>query len=134
MGNFFNQELYGYPTNLPWGIFIDAPHRLPGFENYTHFHPLFLYEFLWNLTGCVLLLLAGRKWQKSLFNGDIFLMYVIYYSIGRFYLEGLKLDVWTIEGIPTARWITGTAFAVSTAILIYRHRRRSLPPAETTTR
>ena len=128
-GNFFNQELYGNPTNLPWGWFIDEAHRLPGFENYTHFHPLFAYEFLWNVTGCVLLLWIARKWQKSLLNGDIFLMYIIYYSIGRFYLEGIKLDVWAIGGIPTARWITAIAFGISTVILIYRHRRKTPVPS-----
>jgi phosphatidylglycerol:prolipoprotein diacylglycerol transferase len=128
-GNFFNQELYGNPTNLPWGIFIDPAHRLPGYENYTHFHPLFFYEFLWDATGCVVLLLISRKWQKSLLKGDIFLMYVIYYSIGRFYLEGLKLNVWTIEGIPTARWITSIAILVSMAILSYRHRHQPATPS-----
>jgi phosphatidylglycerol:prolipoprotein diacylglycerol transferase len=120
-GNYFNQELYGYPTNLPWGIYIDPAHRLPGYENYTHFQPLFFYEFLWDLLGCVLLLLIGRKWRERLLNGDIFLSYVIYYSIGRFYLEGLKINVWTIDNIPTARWITGIAFVVCTVILISRH-------------
>ncbi len=120
-GNYFNQELYGYPTNLPWGIYIDPAHRLPGYEIYTHFHPLFFYEFLWDLLGCVLLLFIGRKWQKRLLNGDIFFLYAIYYSAGRFYLEGLKINVWTIDSIPTARWITGIAIAVSTIIIIYRH-------------
>ena len=120
-GNYFNQELYGYPTNLPWGIYIDPAHRLPGYETYSHFHPLFFYEFLWDLIGCVLLLFIGQRLQKRLLDGDIFFLYVIYYSIGRFYLEGLKIDVWTIDSIPTARWITGIAFAVSTAIIIYRH-------------
>lgn len=122
-GNYFNQELYGYPTNLPWGIYIDPAHRLPGYETYTHFQPLFLYELMWGLLGCVLLLYVGRKWQERLLNGDIFFLYVIYYSIGRFYLEGLKIDVWTIGGIPTARWITGVAFVVLLSIIIYRHYR-----------
>lgn len=134
-GNFFNQELYGYPTNLPWGIYIDPGHRLPGYEAYTHFHPLFLYESLWNVSGCAFLLIAGRKWHKRLFNGDIFFMYVMYYSFGRFLLEGLKINVWTIDSIPTARWITGIAFAAFTAIMIYRHYRHrsqlSLPRSET---
>ncbi len=129
-GNFFNQELYGYPTDLPWGIYIDPEHRLPGYENYTHFHPLFFYEFLWNVAGCALLLITGRRWQKRLLNGDIFFLYIIYYSIGRFYLEGLKINVWTLEGVPTARWIAGIACVVSIAIIIYRHyiHRRATSP------
>ena len=123
-GNYFNQELYGYPTDLPWGIYIDPQYRLPGYESYTHFHPLFFYEFLWNLLGCIILLFTGRKWQKKLLNGDIFFLYVIWYSIGRFYLEGLKIGVWTVGGVPTARWITGIAFVVSAAVIVYRHNRR----------
>ncbi|MBI2861056.1 MAG: prolipoprotein diacylglyceryl transferase [Chloroflexi bacterium] len=121
-GNYFNQELYGYPTNLPWGIYIDPAHRLSGYEGYSYFHPLFFYEFLWNLLGFVMLLFTGRKWQKRLLNGDIFLLYIIWYSVGRFYLEGLKLDVWTVGGIPMARWIAGIAFIASTTIMVYLHR------------
>jgi phosphatidylglycerol:prolipoprotein diacylglycerol transferase len=129
-GNFFNQELYGYPTNLPWGIYIDPAHRLPGFEAYSRFHPLFFYEFLWDLLGCILLLFIGRKWQKRLRTGDIFFLYVIYYSIGRFYLEGLKINVWTVDNIPTARWITAIASVVAVLIIILRHYHRPAPSPE----
>ena len=122
-GNFFNQELYGYPTNLPWGIYIDPAHRLPGYENYSHFHPLFLYESLWNLLGFAILMLLGRKLSRRLRDGDIFFLYVIHYSIGRFFLEGLKLDVWTLGGIPTARWITGLAIVVAIIVIIFRHKK-----------
>ncbi|MEK7352966.1 MAG: prolipoprotein diacylglyceryl transferase [Chloroflexota bacterium] len=131
-GNFFNQELYGYPTDLPWGLFIDPLHRLPGFETYTHFHPLFFYEFAWNLLGCILLLVTGRKLQKRLLNGDIFFLYLIWYGIGRFYLEGLKIGVWTAGGVPMARWITGIALVVSTAVIIYRHKRHRQGSSDTT--
>jgi len=120
-GNFFNQELYGYPTDLPWAIYIDPAHRLPGYGNYSRFHPLFLYESLWNLLGFGLLMLLGRKLHGRLRDGDIFLLYIIHYSIGRFFLEGLKIDVWTLGGIPTARWITGLAIAAAIGILIFRH-------------
>jgi phosphatidylglycerol:prolipoprotein diacylglycerol transferase len=120
-GNFFNQELYGYPTDLPWAIYIDPAHRLPDYENYTHFHPLFLYESLWNLLGFAILMLLGRKLRSRLRNGDIFFLYVIHYSIGRFFLEGLKLDVWTLGGIPTARWITGLAIVVAIIVMVFRH-------------
>ncbi|MBI2847737.1 MAG: prolipoprotein diacylglyceryl transferase [Chloroflexi bacterium] len=123
-GNYFNQELYGYPTSLPWGIFIDQAHRLAGYEAFTHFHPLFFYEFLWNLSGFILLLFTGRKWQKHLLNGDIFFLYLIYYGAGRFFFEGLKIDVWMIGGIPTARWISAIAVAALIAIIFLRHRYR----------
>ncbi len=125
-GNYFNQELYGYPTDLPWGIFIDPAHRLPGYEAFTHFHPLFLYESLWNMSGCALLLIVGRKWQKRLLDGDIFFLYIVYYGTGRFFLEGLKINVWTITGIPTARWIAVAAIVFSAAAAIYRHSRRKV--------
>jgi len=131
-GNFFNQELYGFPTSLPWGIFIAPEHRLPGLESYSRFHPLFFYESTWNFLGFVLLMVLGRKLKAKLLDGDIFLLYLIYYGIGRFFLEGLKPEVWTVGGIPTARWITGAAVIISAAILAYRHyragRRAATPP------
>jgi len=122
-GNYFNQELYGFPTDLPWGIYIDPAHRLSGYEAFSHFHPLFFYEFLWNLTGFVLLMVLGRKLKNWLLKGDIFLFYAIFYGIGRFILEGFKLDVWTIGGFPTARWITLTAIIVSALVICLRHYR-----------
>ena len=124
-GNFFNQELYGYPTNLPWAIYIDPANRLPGYEGFSHFHPMFLYESLWNFLGCFLLLFLGRKLGKRLFDGDIFLIYIIHYSVGRFFLEWFKIDVWTIGGVPTANWISGIAIIASIAVLLYRRYRRS---------
>ena len=119
-GNYFNQELYGYPTDLPWGIYIDTAHRLPGYESFSHFHPLFLYESLWNFAGFLVLFFMGRKLRKRLLDGDIFLFYVAYYSVGRFILEGFKLDVWTMAGVPVARWITGIAFFVATGVIFLR--------------
>jgi len=124
-GNFFNQELYGHPTNLPWAIYIDLEHRLPGYETFSHFHPLFFYEFMWDLTGFMVLMLVGRKLHRRLLDGDIFFLYVIWYSIGRFFLEGIKLDVWTLAGIPTTRWITGFAIVVAVAIMICRRFRHN---------
>ena len=122
-GNFFNQELYGYPTDVPWAIYIEPANRLPGFEAFSHFHPLFLYESLWNFLGFALLMILGRKLRHRLIDGDIFLLYVIYYSVGRFFLEGLKIDVWTVAGMPTARWITGFAIIVAIAVMVYRRYR-----------
>jgi phosphatidylglycerol---prolipoprotein diacylglyceryl transferase len=126
-GNFFNQELYGYPTDLPWGIYIAPENRLPQFSAYSYFQPLFFYEFLWNVLGCVFLLVAGRKLKDRLLNGDIFFLYAIWYSVGRFYLEGLKISVWTLGGLPTARWISLIAFVFSLAVIIIRHMRRRPP-------
>lgn len=122
-GNFFNQELYGYPTDLPWAIYIDPNHRLLGYESFSHFHPLFLYESLWNLLGFSILMILGRKLKNRLVDGEIFFLYAVYYSLGRFILEGFKIDVWMIAGIPTARWITAIVIIVSVAIVIYRRYR-----------
>lgn len=123
-GNFFNQELYGHPTDLPWAIYIDSENRLPGYEGFSHFHPLFFYEFLWDLAGFLVLIVAGRKLHRRLRNGDIFFTYIIWYGMGRFYLEGIKLSVWEVGGIPTARWIAGFAVMAAAAILFYRHFRQ----------
>ncbi len=76
-GNFVNQELYGRPTNLPWAIYIDPQNRLPGFQNVAYYHPLFLYESLWNLANMVLLLWMARRFADRLKSGDLLLTYVI---------------------------------------------------------
>jgi phosphatidylglycerol:prolipoprotein diacylglycerol transferase len=128
-GNFFNQELYGYPTDLPWGLYIDPAHRSPEFAAYDRFHPLFLYESLWNLLGFTLLMVLGRKYAARLKDGDLFLAYVIWYAVGRFFLEGLKPDVWTIGGLPTARWICIGGVVIAAALLVYRRRKPGAVPA-----
>jgi phosphatidylglycerol:prolipoprotein diacylglycerol transferase len=122
-GNFFNQELYGYPTDLPWAIYIDPAHRLPGYEAFSHFHPLFLYESLWSLSGFALLMILGRKMRHRLLDGDIFFGYAIYYCLGRFFLEMLKLEVWTVGGVPTAQWLCGITIVASIAVMLYRRYR-----------
>jgi len=122
-GNYFNQELYGYPTDLPWGIFIEPANRLPGFEEFTHFHPMFLYESIWNIGGFAMLMTVGRKFKDRLKDGDIALLYFIWYGIGRFILEGFKPEVWAIGGVPTARWIAGALVIIGVGILWSRHRK-----------
>lgn len=124
-GNYFNQELYGYPTNLPWGVYIDPEHRLPGYETYDHFHPLFLYESLWNLIGFGLLMFISRKYSKKLLNGELFVFYIIFYGIGRFVLEGFKIDVWKLSGIPTARLIIVAAIVIALLLTAIRRIRLS---------
>jgi phosphatidylglycerol:prolipoprotein diacylglycerol transferase len=123
-GNFFNQELYGYPTDLPWAVYIDPAHRLPGYASFSHFHPLFAYESFWNFLGFVLLMVVARKLKSRLMDGDIFFLYAIHYSVGRFFLEGLKLDVWTIAGFPTARWISIVTIVALASLMIYRRYRQ----------
>ena len=90
-GNFINQELYGKPSNLPWAIEIDPNYRYPGFENISHYHPLFLYEFFLNILAAIVLMLIDRFFKKKLYKGDIFLLYLVAYPSIRFGLEFVRL-------------------------------------------
>lgn len=100
LGNYFNQELYGLPTDLPWAIFIQPDHRLRGYEQFEFYHPLFAYEVLLTLGGVILLLwLARGKFANRLKTGDLFLVYLAYYSFVRFLLEALRLDVALVNNV-----------------------------------
>lgn len=90
LGNWFNQELYGQPTDLPWGLEIDPAHRERGFEQYETFHPTFAYEGLWNLFVAGVLLWADRRFRLG--RGKVFALYVALYGFGRIFTEGLRLD------------------------------------------
>ena len=91
-GNFFNQELYGSPSNLPWAIQIDPVYRLPAYANISHFHPAFLYESLWNLLVFIILLTLLKRFQSKLLTGDLLALYLILYAVGRILLETVRLD------------------------------------------
>lgn len=132
-GNFFNQELYGNPTDLPWGIPIDMAHRLPQFQSLppdARFHPTFLYESLAALAGFLVLLWIGRRLGDSLRDGDIALLYFLIYPTIRFFTEMQRPDAWTLLGIPTAQWVALLAIALATGLLIYRHYGISGPSAK----
>jgi phosphatidylglycerol---prolipoprotein diacylglyceryl transferase len=120
-GNFFNQELYGAPTNLPWKLFIDPAHRMAGFENVAYYHPLFLYEFIWNLGNMAILLWIGRRFADRLKPGDIFLGYLVIYPIGRFLLEFLRLDASRLAGINANQVLAAVVALIAAGILIWRH-------------
>lgn len=104
LGNWFNQELFGGPTTLPWGLEI-SPERIPaGFPAGTLFHPTFLYEMLWNLAAAALLVFLDRRFRLG--RGRVFWLYVVFYTAGRLWIEllridpaeqvlGLRLNVWT---------------------------------------
>lgn len=89
-GNWFNQELYGLPTDLPWGLEIDPAHRVPGLEKYATFHPTFLYESVWNILVAAVLLWADRKFRLG--RGKVFALYVALYGFGRIFTESLRTD------------------------------------------
>jgi len=123
-GNFFNQELYGKPTNLPWKIFIDPQHRVAGYENYSFFQPLFLYESLWNLLNMAILLWLGRRFEKWLKPGDLFFIYMIMYAIGRFCLEFLRLDASQVAGINFNQTFMVVVALVAGIVFFLNHRLR----------
>lgn len=90
LGNWFNQELYGWPTDLPWGLEIAPQYRLPGFEQYETFHPMFLYELLWNLLVAAALVWADRRFRLG--HGRVFALYLALYGFGRTFTEGMRVD------------------------------------------
>ncbi|MFH1475155.1 MAG: prolipoprotein diacylglyceryl transferase family protein, partial [Chloroflexota bacterium] len=128
-GNFFNQELYGPPTDLPWGVAIDCAHRtatwacppLGTTAADAHFAPLFLYESLSGAIGAIVLLLVAR-WARSLRPGDLTLLFFAWYGTTRFLLEPLRSNNWTIGGIATASLISGAFVLAAVAVLAWRHR------------
>ncbi len=104
LGNWFNQELFGAPTTLPWGLQIDLAHRPEGYAQYATFHPTFLYELVWNVLGALVLIWLDRRYRLG--NGQVFWGYVAIYTLGRTWIEmvriddanhflGLRLNVWT---------------------------------------
>lgn len=126
-GNFFNQELYGYPTDLPWGIPIDAAHRLPNFADLaqypvetTKFHPTFLYESIALLLITGILLFVARRWKNEK-PGDLILLWGMFYGLVRFLTEFQRPDAWLISGIATAQLIGLGLMVVCGVVLMYRH-------------
>ena len=108
LGNYFNQELFGEPTSLPWGLEIDPAHRPPGFEQYSTFQPTFLYEALWMVGVALILIWADKRF--TLGHGQVFALYVVLYCLGRVWIEMLRID--------TANHILGVRLNVWTAIIV----------------
>src|SRR5574340_121820 len=121
-GNFFNQEIYGAPTDLPWKIFIDPAHRLAGYENQAYYHPLFAYESILNLANMLLLLWMGRRYRGSLKQGDVFNVYCIFYPLVRFGLDFLRLDASQVLSLNINQTIMAIVAVGAIAVLIWRHR------------
>ncbi len=126
-GNFVNQELYGPPTDLPWGIPIRPENRLQGYESFERFHPLFLYESLWNLASMFFLLWIWRRFRARLRSGDLFIIYLITYPVGRFLLEFIRLDYVPAFGINLNQAVMGVVALASATALILRHRKSPTP-------
>jgi phosphatidylglycerol---prolipoprotein diacylglyceryl transferase len=149
MGNFINQELYGPPTNLPWAFHINPrfpcqepagspmacglPDRLTADAQQWYgsqgFHPTFFYEAIWNLVGFGLLMILGRKLVNWLRDGDIFFMYMIWYPVGRFWVELFRPDAWRMGTLATAQWIAIAIAILGIAGLVINHVVRKPAPA-----
>jgi phosphatidylglycerol:prolipoprotein diacylglycerol transferase len=127
-GNFFNQELYGRPTSLPWAVTIDNP--LPGYEPFSQFHPAFLYESLWNFLAFLVLLTLARRYRHRLLTGDLMALYLIFYGIGRTLLETVRLDSRSISlggvelNLPVATLVSLVIAILMGLWIIWRHRRQ----------
>jgi phosphatidylglycerol:prolipoprotein diacylglycerol transferase len=124
-GNFFNQELYGYPTRLPWGIHIPPENRLPGFEAFERFHPVFFYESLWCLIVLALMMWGARRLENRLKDGDIVLAYFVLYPLGRIFTEALRPDSWTMGPVRVAQAISVLLILGASVALFLRHRHDS---------
>jgi len=125
LGNYVNQELFGLPTNLPWGLQIDAGNKaIPvGLPDGTLFQPLFLYEIIWNVIGVVVILFLERKFQLRW--GKTLAVYLIWYGLGRSYLESIRIDPseFNILGIPTNVWAAFLAVILGIVIFVVQTRR-----------
>ena len=124
-GNWVNQELYGLPSDLPWAIFISPEKRLAGYESFSHFHPLFLYESLWNLASWLFIWLYFVRYKKQKFGtGRLFLWYLALYGTSRIVLENLRLEFWDISSLPlsTAQTI-GVVTIISLIVYEFQSRK-----------
>ena len=130
-GNFFNQELYGAPTDLPWKLYIDPSHRHPAFASVEYYHPLFAYEALFNLLNLFLLMWVTRKYEGRSKKGDILLIYLIFYPVVRFSLEFLRLDPAMAGSININQTFMAVIAIFAAATLVWRHRTRPVPTDKT---
>ncbi len=130
LGNYFNHELFGLPTTLPWGLQIESTNAKfpPGLPAGTLFQPLFLYEIVWNLLGFALILFLERRF--ALQWGKVLATYLIWYGAGRSYLESIRIDPSSIGflGVPANVW--ASLFAVALGIVLFVVQTRRHPGAE----
>jgi prolipoprotein diacylglyceryl transferase len=129
-GNYFNQELFGRPTSLPWGLEIAPANRPPQYADATTFHPTFLYESLWDLAICLVLLVLVRRYWRRLANGWVFATYLTLYSFGRFLIESMRSDfAHSYGGLRINQWLFAVVFVAAVAWLAAIVRRRLPAPA-----
>ena len=127
-GNFFNEEAFGRPTDLPWKLYISPLHRPPEFRDAEYFHPTFLYESLWDLAVFVALVWLVRP-RVGRRPGALFFAYIGLYSVGRFAIEALRLDSFWVGTFRVPQLASVAGVLVAIAGLVWVHRRPPLPPA-----
>jgi prolipoprotein diacylglyceryl transferase len=121
-GNWFNQELFGGPTDLPWGLEIDVQHRPSGYLDVETFHPTFLYESLWLLLVALVLVVVDRRWRLG--HGRVFALYVALYSAGRLVIELMRIDPANeIFGMRVNVWVSILVTAGAVVYLVVSARR-----------
>jgi prolipoprotein diacylglyceryl transferase len=124
-GNWFNQELFGKPTDLPWGLQIDLAKRPPGYERYATFHPTFLYESLYVFAAAVVLLWADRRFRMR--RGQALSLYFVVYCFGRFFFENLRIDpAHVVAGMRVNAWVSLLGFILGSAAFVWFSRRLPL--------
>lgn len=125
-GNYFNQELYGTPTDLPWALEIEPEYRVAAYQAFDTFHPTFLYESLWNLGLAAFLLWLDRR--RVLPRGGLTLVYLIGYTVARFGLELLRTDTtYRFLGLSRNGWVSLVVALTATALLVLWTRRSRRP-------
>ncbi len=126
-GNFFNSEAFGRPTDVPWKLLIPPNRRPPGLADVAYYHPTFLYESLWNLMVLGLLLLLFFRFPQAK-RGTVFLVYAITYSLGRFWIEGLRMDSLMLGPMRVAQLVSVGAIILGCIGLAWLYfLRRNLP-------
>jgi len=130
-GNFFNEEAFGRPTDLPWKLYISPAHRPSEFRNQEFFHPTFLYESLWDLLVFVVLVWWVRPRVRR-HPGAIFFSYIGLYSVGRFFIESLRLDSFWVGSLRVPQLASVAGVLVAVAGLLWVLRRPPVDPGEST--
>ena len=122
LGNWFNQELFGRPTDLPWALAIDPQYRPEGYAGFATFHPTFLYELLWNVAAALVLLWLDRRYRLG--HGRVFWAYVGLYTLGRVWIEAVRIDdAERVLGLRLNIWTSIVLFAVAAAFFVLSARR-----------
>ena len=122
LGNWFNCELFGGPTQLPWGLQIPIELRPIGFERYATFHPTFLYEGLWSLICAFALIALTKRWHTQ--TGNLFLAYIALYCLGRSGTEYLRIDqAQHFLGLRLNEWVSLLGLILASFAILHRHRK-----------